>query len=187
MKRILIASAITAAISAPAMAQNAPSFDFLSLDYERVDSGNLDIDGVGADFSRTLTDTVFVEGGAAYYNESGIEQTNYDLGVGYRHPLSTQTHAYGTLSVLWSDVEFDSPSLADSDDTGWGAAVGVRHRLNPDVELDAELQHVDIYDDSDVAANLGAKFYWNAWSLDVGYSHLDSDNSGVSVGLSYHF
>lgn len=187
MKRILIASAITAALSAPAMAQDTPSFDFVSLDYQRADAGNVDFDGVGFDFSRSLTQAVFVEGGASYFNESGVEQNTYNLGLGYRHPISTQTHAYGTLSAVWSEVDFDSQSLTDVDDTGWGAAVGVRHRMSAMVEFDARLQHLDLYDDSDVAARIGAKFFRNAWSLDLGYTHVDSDNSGVNIGLSYHF
>ncbi|MDX1706708.1 outer membrane beta-barrel protein [Pseudidiomarina sp.] len=187
MKRILIASAITAALSAPTMAQNTPSFDFVSADYQRVDSFGEDFDGFGADFSRSLTPNVFVEGAVAFFSESGVDLDNYDIGLGYRHALSNQTHTYGVISAIHTNVEFDSPSLMHTDDTGWGLAAGVRHRLNDMVELDARLQHVDIFDDSDIGARIGAKFFRGVWSFDIGYNHQDSENSTVNLGVSYHF
>lgn len=105
--------------------------------------------------------------------------------MGYKFDVAQSTSLYGVLAIAYDDVGFGN--LSESD-TGYLVNAGVRHAFGKSFEIDAYVQHVDIWGDTDQSYTLSGKYYINsAWAVQAGYTHVDGDNSLMTIGASYNF
>lgn len=207
-----IAATVTAGalLTAPALANenNEPNFDYVGGSYVKVDVLDESIDGFAVDFEKSLTESFFF--GAEYtdasdnvdVNVGDVEAAGVDLSAdllhvnaGYKFFNNGRTVVYGSAGYsraeATSDISFVDGELTDSyleSESGWNAQVGVRSRLTTNFEVDANVRHIDIADDSDQAYSAtGRYFLGDNFSVFAKYTHIDSDLSYAGVGASFHF
>ncbi|MDX1706872.1 outer membrane beta-barrel protein [Pseudidiomarina sp.] len=189
MKKLGLLVAMTAALavtSTAALAKNAPSFDFVSGSYVNVDVDGTHVGGMQFDFSKSLNENWFGTAFARHLSKGELDNTSFAAGFGYKHNLSESTALYGILALVYDDV--DAGSLMNDSDTGYGVSAGVRHNFGNSFELDANIQHVDIWEDTEQNYTLSGKYYFTSeWAVKAGYTHVDSDVSMTFVGFSYEF
>ncbi len=182
---IIIASYLV--LSPSALAQSAgPSFNYVSASYLNLDAVDEDLNGIELEFNTNVGNAVFILGGLDIANQNSIDYYSAEIGAGYKLYYDNLTAWYVGGSVITQEV--DVPGVGSIDDSGWSVFTGVRHRLNQKIELDAYVQHIDIFDDSDQAINLvGSYFFSPNLSVKAGYTRVDADNSAMKIGFAYHF
>ena len=191
--------------------QHQPSFDFVQAAYQSysLDGFESDFDGFSLQGNFSLTEQLFVDvhyedisaGYSVSYTDGGGPTDfplDFDLrqvyaNIGYQFYQHGSTALYATAGIAWAESktsgQYPGGNIGGSEsDTGYNVAVGVRHRLTEQVEFDASLRHVDVFDDSDQILTLAGRFYvTDRFSLDARYTRVDSDFSGYGVGASFHF
>lgn len=85
---------------------------------------------------------------------------NLMVGAGLIVPLQPKlTDVVVDFGILHSAYDIDAgQGNADDDDTGVRLAGYVRHKLNPDFEVEGGLNYIDLFDDDDVGLNLGVYY-----------------------------
>lgn len=188
MKKIGLVVALSAALglaSPVALAESTPSFDFVSGAYVNLDADGTHVGGAQFDFSQTFDDNWFGYGFVRNLSKGDVDNTSAAAGVGYRHYTSGSTALYGILGLAYDKIGVGN--LSESD-TGLAVNAGVRHSLSESFEIDAYIQHVNIWDDSGESYTVSGKYYFGpTMAFQVGYTHGDSDVSMTFVGFSYNF
>ena len=203
MKTIFKISAI-AAVMATAMgttaayAQQAPSFDKLGVSYISYDLDGETLNGAGAHLNMSINPEWFFSAEYIYasddYNAGGFsvdaESASLYGNIGYKFYNMGNTVGYVAGGLVYNDAEVRSSGFGNysEDDTGWNAQVGLRSRLTNDIEVDANVRHVDIYDGSDQEWTVAGRYFiTQEFSLGAGYTLIDSDNSYMALTGSFHF
>lgn len=189
LKTLLSLSAILSlSLSFGAMAQS-PTFDYVQAGYTQVDVDEK-MDGFHIEGSYSLTNHVFVRGEYQEASET-FYTTRFDvdltsLALGYQAAINDQTSYYAALSFEAMDAQ---AGPLKNDANGFGAYVGAKHFISPDVELFGELSYINIHDAdiSNVSYELGGQYHFDdAWSAGVSYRKLD-DTALVNAGVRYAF
>ncbi|WP_417658827.1 porin family protein [Pseudidiomarina sp.] len=203
MKTLFKVSTI-AAVMATAMgttaahAQQAPSFDKLGVSYISYDLDGETLNGAGAHLNMSINPDWFFSAEYIYasddYNAGGfavdVESASLYGNVGYKFYNMGNTVGYVAGGLVYNDAEVKSSGFGNysEDDTGWNAQIGLRSRLTNDIEVDANVRHVDIYDDSDQEWTVSGRYFiTQEFSLGAGYTLIDSDNSYLALTGSFHF
>ena len=148
-KRLLISSllALTASLSFSTFAKS-PDYDTLSVSYGATEFDDTDWELSGFSFSGTklINDNVFVAGGYAsasddvefcFFGCVEVELTlsELNLGVGYRHAMTSSTDIYAAVSYVKVDVELTNSGNSESnDENGHAIVFGLRSMLTDKVE-----------------------------------------------------
>lgn len=188
MKKLGLAVALSAAFgltSTATLANNAPSFDYVSGAYVNLDADGTHIGGGQLEYSQSFSDIWFGYSFARHFTKGELDNTSLGLGIGYKYGISDATALYGIAGLVYDEVTWGS--LSESE-TGYAINAGVRHALTDLFEIDAHIQHVDIWEDTEQNYTLSGKYFFNpAWAIQAGYTHVDSDDSVTFIGLSYEF
>ncbi|MGX5915007.1 outer membrane beta-barrel protein [Aliidiomarina sp. Khilg15.8] len=80
------------------------------------------------------------------------------------------------------------PSSASTDTLGANVTLGLRQAIGSYVELDASIRHFEMDGNIDQLISVGARFFPSEqFSIDLGYTHIESDFTLFEIGASYHF
>lgn len=159
-----------AAIMGSLFAALLPMASFAEMNYSKIEVeyidveldssfGGVDGDGFAVSGAYDMNDQFFLLG--EWQDQSfdfGIDGTQFELGAGMHHALSSNLDFVGTLSYIDSEVEVSGFSASDD---GLGLGAGIRARVGDSLELDAGLKYVD-FDDagSDTGFSLGGRWYF---------------------------
>ena len=186
MKNTIKLAAVIAALTLP-VAAYAVDLDESNLTYTYAEVGFTDrdfdgpsVDGFLLNGSYEITDLIFVYGG--YTDLSGDGDTSTLVGgAGISMALTDMIDGYAKAGLI-------SDERGASDDLGLGVEVGVRSMIMDQVEAFGNVQIVDIYNDNDVALEVGGR-YWLKSDLGFSASYTSGDflGSGVTVAARYNF
>jgi hypothetical protein len=146
----------TLASSSGALAQSPDwtyaEASYLSSEFDEDLLSDIEPEGFELKGSYAFTDNWFVQG--AYNDQDddvsvpgfpdvNVEFSSFNIGGGYAHPLSENTHIYGRAAFESWDFEVDD---FDEDDQGYSAAAGIRAVVWEGLELNAEVGYIDVGD-----------------------------------------
>lgn len=174
------------------LSSNSYSYDFsynfvqFSLGSSETDVENVDIDGDSFGLSGSFEvseNAYFVVGYTSSDFDFDIDQEIIGAGVGFHTDSGEKTDLIGEIVVV--NAEIEQPQLGSDDDSGLGLMFGVRHSLNNNIEVNANISYVDLFDDDSTGFGLGGRFYANeSFSLGLGYSTSD-DTDGFSISFRF--
>ena len=193
-----IAALTTATTAQAQQSQQQPSFDKLGVSYINYDLDGETLNGAGLQFNRSINQDWFFDVNYIYatddYTVSGfdVDATSSTLygNLGFKFYQMNNMVAYASGGLVYNEIDIDTSGAGNfsEDDTGWDAQIGMRTRLTDAFEVDANVRHVDIYDDSDQEWSLSGQYYITRdFSLGLGYTLVDSDNSYVALSGNFHF
>ena len=181
------------AFSATASAEGF-SYNYLTLGYGNTDFDVIDADGDGFTLGGSYAFTNRIHGFIGYDTadlENVVDLNRLRVGVGYNTGLSDTVDMYARLS--YEDIDFDLPPAAaplvgDTDDSGYGLAVGVRFRATDALELNGGIKHVDYSDiGDDTGLEVGGIYNFNdTWSLGL-QGEFSDDVSTYSLSGRFYF
>lgn len=145
-----------------------------------------DGDGFNLNGSFAIDQDFFVNGGYSDVNldDSDLDLSNLNLGIGARNNISETLDAFGVLS--YEKFEVEDPSGSDTDEDGFGVAGGLRGLLVPNFELNGQVKYTDVGDLDGVSFKLGGLYsFLPNWAVNADYStgDLEGDEDGVKVKL----
>ncbi len=183
-------------------APSAFSYSFVQAGFTRTDIDGFDdeADGLSFQVSHSVAPQVFLFGGVGFsavgvyivdlgsgqiIGEDDLETTTISGGVGFHHPVGPQTDFVADLAIASVDIDVDAIGFSDST-TIWAVEAGIRHLLDPKVEVNAAASLQDGSEiDSQFGAALGARFYATPKvSIGAGLGVFDDS---TSIGLSVRF
>lgn len=181
------------AFSATASAEGF-SYNYLTLGYGNADVDTLSADGDGFTLGGSYAFTDKLHGFVDYETadlEDVIDMNRLSIGIGYNTTLSSTVDMYARLS--YEDIDFDLPAVliplvGDTDDSGYGLAVGVRFRATDALELQGGIKHVDYSDiGDDTGVELGGIYSFNdTWSLGL-HTEFADEFSSYSLSGRFYF
>ncbi|MDT7526153.1 hypothetical protein NOG12_08695 [Pseudidiomarina sp. GXY010] len=167
----------------------APSFDFLSAGFASGKWGDDWANGaiVGASFM--LTDAWFGYLNADRESLDDASMTTLNAGLGYAHSYRQNTVIYGGFGFIQGRIDWgdQADAIGAVTESGYELNVGVRHRVNQQLELDARFGHVDLGAGDQNLRLLGRYYVNQRWAVELGYTFVNSDSALAQVGFSYHF
>ncbi|MDY6942264.1 MAG: outer membrane beta-barrel protein [Pseudomonadota bacterium] len=154
-KRWLAIAALGGLVSMPASAAEL-GYDYVDVDYRFLNADDDDLEGFGLNISLGLTDNIIGRIRNAYTegDEVDIEILDLSVGAGYRYGASEQLDVFGLVN--WVRREFDLFVGDDAEDNGYSVMAGVRFGPVERLELNADVEYIDVLDDSETVLGLGA-------------------------------
>lgn len=208
MKKVSLYSAIGFALfSTQSFAQelSSPSFDNIGIHYANVKGFDESFSGASLTFEKNLPKNFFISGDLLGFSDSAntqisginvntkVESTLLHLNANYKFAETNGFVVYAGAGLSYLRVEATARaqgvSASESDsETGFNLLFGVRKAVTERLELDANFRHIDIADGDDQALNIAGRFFASErFSLNAGYTHIDSDFKYFEIGASYHF
>jgi len=185
--------AVLATVSATALAQEqmqGMSYTYLEGDYVSSSFDNpgndVDGDGVAVKGAFALTDKLFLLGDYTYQDMDGnVDLDEVELGLGGHMPLNDRLDLIGTVSYLYTKVDFGP---GDSDDDAIGLGVGLRGRVTDRFEVQGGVQYADLeLLRDDILLSLGGRYYLTPQlALGAGVEAGD-DVTTWNAGVRYEF
>ncbi|MGD8484579.1 MAG: hypothetical protein PVJ63_06355 [Thioalkalispiraceae bacterium] len=160
------------------------TYDDIDIDFPGITS--IDGDGFSVAGSFAVAPNVFVAAKFGSWDlDYGIDATGYELGGGYHMPLDQKTDMIFGFS--FGNIDLDSGAgSADTDVIEFSA--GLRHQLNPQIELAGKIAYVD-YDegDSDIGFDVGAAYAFTQTVSGVVNFGFGDDVDTLSFGARMYF
>ena len=162
-----------------------------SYNYGQVEYHSGDFDGLGFSGSFVINHELFIRAGYINATDDGVgvevDYTRFNVGLGLHMPLNPQTDGVLTVSFVSEEAETESAVFSTSvDDTGLMVTGGVRHQLNPKIELAGELFYIDALDD-DLGLYAEARYLFNP-GMTGGLGFTSSDTlDGLSINFRVDF
>lgn len=187
-KRLILTTLAGLSIaSAPTLANESPSFNFISANFVEYDLDGADVDGFSLHSNYELGNNLFIEADMQRISRYDINLLTGSLGLGYAYFVHETTAVTGSIGTGYDRLTGDSP-VNESTHFSY-ANVGLRSRVHKMVELGADVQREwggSGYNET--SYGIEARLYVQPrFSIDVGYRYVDSDLDGYSVGIAYHF
>jgi hypothetical protein len=147
---------------------------------------DVDGDGVAVDGSLAVTDRLFLLG--EYSNQdldSNLDLDKLELGLGGHMPLADGLDVVGTVSYVYTNVDFGP---GDADDDAIGLGVGLRGRLTDRFEMQGGVKYADIeLLSDDILFSVDGRYYFTP-QLALGAGAEAGDDMSVwNVGVRYEF
>lgn len=187
MKKLTLVSIMTAGlISFSAAAEQAPSFDFVSLNYLSNDTAIGSQGGFDIKANVNITHGFFAETDLSRVSKSGNTMLSGDLGIGYAYHVLPSTALVASVGL--SHNRFSPKGARTATDTGQYATLGVRSRaVHDDLELGLRVNR-HWMDYSETSYTASARYYVKSQlSVELGYHYVDSDFKAYNLGVAYHF
>lgn len=171
---------------------HASNFNYNYLQFGYINS-NIDIKGTDID-----GDSFFIGGSFAVNNRvnalAQYQTGNYDFnldtdlfgfGFGFHTPLSSNADAIFNARLL--DAQVKSKFLGRGDDTGYSGEAKLRYASNPYVELNAGIEVINLYDDTESMFGVGTLIKFdNERSVVINYSKGDTTRD-ITLGFRMEF
>lgn len=181
-------------LSASVMAET-PSYNFVQAGYVNADYADLQpFDLVGFEFqgSVELTDSIFTTGRFRMVDDNissyTLEETNWQVGVGYQMPYGENT--VFDVRLNYGDIAFDfSIPQGDFEDSAshYSVSSHARHMLTDNVEVYGGLEWQKWKKGSDQKAyRLGSLYNFNELAVGLEYVKY-SDSSAYTLFARYNF
>ncbi|MEJ2452751.1 MAG: hypothetical protein P8103_01150 [Candidatus Thiodiazotropha sp.] len=182
---LALLASLSSGFSSSVMA-GGPNYNFIEARYLLdAELENVDGDGLRFDGSYRFTRQVF---GFAEFDS--VDLDNYDadldvlkLGAGYIHPINASMDF--NLSLAYVDAEVDARG-ANYDDSGFEISGGIRTMIQPNIELRANANYIDIEDDDTYFTLGGDYFFMSNFSAGLEID-LGADYETLSIGARYSF
>jgi len=178
-------------LAAPAMA-DSPSYNYIQAGYQSIDIGlgagiDVDGDGYGVGGSFEIGDHMFAFASYATANfDLGVDLNQLQAGLGYRVGLTGNTDFFASLAYV--DVEVEASGFGSTDDSGFGATIGVRSNVSDLIELFGEIAYVDLGSGDNGTATGGGIWFnlTDSFALGLGAAFDDDVTSyGASARLYF--
>lgn len=170
------------------------SYNYLNLGYGNTDFDVINADGDGFTLGGSYGFTSNFHGFVGYDTadlENVVDLNRLRVGVGYNTGLSDKVDLVARLS--YEAIDFDLPAIAvplagDTDDSGFGLAVGVRFHATDAFELNGGIRYVDYSDlGDDTGVELGGIYNFNdSWALGL-QGEFSDDVSTYSLSGRFYF
>jgi hypothetical protein len=184
MKKLFIPClAITAAISANALAKSPMDYSYVGIQYfdQHLDDADCSQDGLNLYGSMEINADFFAIGSLTDASgNNGCGSETFRVGAGYQTLFGAASSLYGTLS--YEDTNVDQ----GESDSGIIGAVGIRGFFAPQLEAKVEIAHHTAFDGNTVI-NGGVAYWFHQQFAATGDVSLGSDASTVAVGLRMNF
>lgn len=211
MKSIKLLPALSAIslafLATPSLAQDSqsPSFDNVGISYANVDFGDESSNGFLITAEKSFQEKFFISGNFLNFSESSNFQMRGDnyrekfeisllhANINYNFFENQGFVAYAGAGISYLEIKLsgshpDQNFNLNEDDTGWNLIAGVRKSISNNFEVDINIRHMDVLIESEQVFNVGARFYPAArFSINAGYTHIDSDFNYMDLGVSFHF
>lgn len=149
--------------------------------YPSATDADQDFIGLDANARLALTEDVFLMGGFQYLTDD-FDYTTFNVGAGYRFALDPSTDIWGGAGIEYQEFS----NGASSDDVSLGLRGGLRHRLNPDLELSGSVRVVT--GDFDYVGFRGTAQYFLRPDLSlVGAFDVFDGDPGLIAGARFAF
>lgn len=188
-----VAFALSAVLAVSAARADDISYNYLDVGYAQVDIDDYseDADGFLLRASFEITPNVFIFGGYSDLSVDvdgfgfDVDLKEYDMGAGYAWPVGRSSSLYGTLRYVSAEAEALGVGL---DDDGYGAALGLRTRPAPSLELETFVDYVDLDDSGDdTSIGLAGRYFFTpqfALALEAQFS---DDATAYGLGFRWHW
>ncbi len=185
MLRFLTVLALLA-LTAPALAET-PSYNFIQGGFQRVEIDDdfgptIDGDGFGLAGSFEVADNFHVFGG---YSSTGfdfsVDLNQISLGGGYHEEISANTSFFANLAYV--NLELETGSFGSVDESGVGAAIGLRSMISDRLELEGSIGYVDLGNELDGFSFGGVARYSFSDSFALGLA-VEVEEDVLSYGLT---
>ena len=136
LKRILASVAMAGLVAPAAAGAQGLNYNYVQGGfgfYPNATAADQDWIGLDATGKVAITENVFALGGFQYLTDD-IDYTTFHAGGGYRVGLDPSTDLWGGATIEYQDFD------PGGDDTSLGLRGGIRHQLNQDLELAAEMR-----------------------------------------------
>lgn len=187
-KRIGLIALFTSLSWAAHAAKPATGFNY---NYGQIDYFAGDFDGLGVTGSFEVNDKIFVRASyAGTTNDEGgadVDYTQLSVGAGYHMDIQNDTDAVFTISIVNEEVEIPAilPGVS-ADETGLMLTAGVRHNLNPDVELAGHIFYIDALDSDVGIYGEGRYKFKDNMSAGLGFTASDYID-GLNLNFRFGF
>jgi predicted porin len=192
--KLKFALIVTALFGFAGAAQAAElNYNYVEVGYSviDIDDFNEDLDSISVGGSYLFTPDVY--GFASYSDgETGsfmggkIAVSGYEIGLGYRIGMAPATDLNFEAAFQRAKVEGKGAFSGSESENGYSIGVGVRHLVNPSIELLADVTYVDIEDDDTVLSVGGLWHITDVVAVGLGYS-LASDFDGYTGTFRFKF
>ncbi|MEX0740578.1 MAG: outer membrane beta-barrel protein [Pseudohongiella sp.] len=192
MKKSVFAIAIAAALGTTTLSAQELNYDYIEVGYTAMDADGLEVDGIGANFSVSLTDDIFLISSIQDLESDEIfgaklDLQTYSVGLGYRAGLSDVTDATFSASWMRGEIDGNNFGLGSYSGTGYDLSVGLRHLLAPQLELAGNVTYSDFEGADGTGLEIGALYHITpVISVGVGYNVAD-ESDGWKAGVRLNF
>ncbi len=152
--------------SAVALA-DGPGYTYVELGYADIEidvGGGFDIsgDGYALGGSAEVGENIFIFADYADVGfDIGIDFNAFDVGVGYKSPVSDTTDV--NISLAYVDLELEDPFFGSVSEDGYGLGASIRSMLSNEFELNGGITYVDLGTSGgdDTSFDFGAVYSFN--------------------------
>jgi len=196
MKKTLLASSLLLLSMSSVQAADAPRWDMGSVSYQSSSYDEETLTGFAVSGSKLITDDIFVS--ARYDNISeeiesivgdfDINIATLSAGLGYRYAIMPNTDLYGVVSYesVSSKLSFDSESLGENTENGYGLKLGARSKVIDNVELASAISYVYIDGEGEAGIDLSAMYDFTDYlSAGVGYEKTEHTDTASLTGYFF--
>lgn len=141
--------------------------------------------GVSVGGSMLLRPQVFVAGSVTSVGSGDFNDDTVELGVGLRHPLTSQVDLVGVAGVIHDDRQIGNRNLGS--DLGPSLSGGVRASVTSQVEVSAFTRYTRLYGDSDLGLRGEGLYHFNRnFSVLAGVG-LSNNERTADLGARWYF
>lgn len=114
----------------------------------------------------------------------------YTLGVGYHADISDSTDVLAEIGLFNTNLDVKVGSMTvNRDDSGYTLSLGVRHKFQEKLELNARFDHRNSSDVTDNTFTLGSRYYFKPnWSAGIDFNTgADDGSESITGSLRWQF
>ncbi len=119
-----------------------------------------------------------------------VDLNVYTLGVGYHSDISDSTDVLAEIGLFNTSADVKKGAFTTSkDNSGYTLSLGVRHKLQEKLELNARFDHRNSSDVTDNTFTLGSRYYFKPdWSVGLDFNTgADDGSESITGSLRWSF
>lgn len=166
------------------------NYNYFQIGYIKsdIDLEDTNIDGNSFSLSGSFAVNQKVNAIALYQTgnfDLDLDTDLFGIGVGIHNPLSSNADA--VFNAMFVDAQVKAASLGREDDAGYTVEAMLRYASNPKVEINAGIEVVNLYDDTENVFGVGTLIKFDSErSFVISYSKGDN-SSDIGIGFRMEF